>query len=97
MKEFANGFYDSPAWRHLRKEVYNERKGLCEVCLKKGLYKPAKIVHHVIWLNAENITDESISLNKDNLMLVCKECHEHLHRRKERFIFDEDGNIIPME
>ena len=57
---------------------------------------PGEIVHHKIHLNADNINDDSISLNTDNLELVCRKCHAELHPElgTKRYKVDEYGNII---
>ena len=62
-----------------------------------GVYTPGKIVHHKIWLTPDNIHDTSITLNWDNLMLVCQDCHakEHKTEAHERYFIDEFGNIAP--
>ena len=62
-----------------------------------GVYTPGKIVHHKIWLTPDNIHDTSITLNWDNLMLVCQDCHAKVHKTEahERYFIDEFGNIAP--
>lgn len=63
-----------------------------------GVYTPGKIVHHKIWLTPDNIHDTSITLNWDNLMLVCQDCHNKIHLQTEaheRYFIDEFGNIAP--
>ena len=62
-----------------------------------GVYTPGKIVHHKIWLTPDNIHDTSITLNWDNLMLVCQDCHAKVHKTEahERYLVDEFGNIAP--
>ena len=57
------------------------------------------IVHHKIWLDNNNIYDDDITINEDNLIGVCKECHERIHHEitscRKDMMFDEDGNIKP--
>lgn len=59
------------------------------------------IAHHwPVPLNAQNINNPEITLNHDNLRLVCKECHDkypgHGVRRSltPTLRFDSDGNPI---
>lgn len=47
---------------------------LCEKCDAIGTE-----VHHKIRLTPENVNDPEISLNQDNLMLLCNECHNKEH------------------
>ena len=60
-------FYKTGAWVQCRNAYLKSVGGLCEKCLEKGLIVPAEIVHHKIHLNAENLSDPSISLNPANL------------------------------
>lgn len=95
MKEFAKPFYFSPAWRNTRKAYISSVGGLCERCLDKGIIKAGEIVHHKIHLTPDNIDDENITLDWNNLELVCRECHADEHNRhKRRYKVDEFGNVI---
>lgn len=91
--QFAS-FYSSPAWKRCRAALVKERGGLCELCLKRGIYTPGKIVHHKVELTAENINDINITLNHDNLLLVCQECHNAIHLEGKRpYKVDASGNL----
>lgn len=60
-------------WRTLRSKIYDLRKRKCERCKKEiHLYQ----VHHKSY---KHIGFERIG----ELMLVCYECHEILHKRKD--------------
>lgn len=100
-KNFAKAFYKSKKWQDCRQSFIDERTlidgGLCQICHKKLGY----IVHHKVMLNASNITDASISLNFENLMYVCKDCHDNLpghgvgNKEPKKYFFDESGQIFP--
>lgn len=78
-KPFARQFYSSKAWQTCRNE-YAKRVGLlCENCLRQGIYKPGVIVHHKIELDPVNIENPEISLNFENLELLCRDCHAKIH------------------
>lgn len=95
MKEFAKEFYTGTAWAACRKAYRKKAGGLCEECLSKGLITAGEIVHHKIPISPDNINDPTITLNFDNLELVCRECHADIHRRREkRYKVDEDGRVI---
>ncbi|MDR1658881.1 MAG: HNH endonuclease [Desulfovibrio sp.] len=48
---------------------------LCRICKAAGLIRPATIVHH---------KDENQFNNApDNLLPLCRDCHERLHGRKK--------------
>lgn len=85
-------FYTTRAWRKCRKTFLDSKGGLCEVCLKKGLIEPATEVHHKIPLTLENLNDPRISLNPDNLMALCEDCHHEQHQAK-RWRCDAMGRI----
>lgn len=93
MKEFAASFYKSKAWQACRAS-YIDQHPLCEDCLARGIYTPAEIVHHIVELTPENITDPTIALSHDNLRAVCRECHAAEHgARIRRYKIDELGRI----
>lgn len=77
-REFSKGLYNSALWVKTRKAYFSYKHGICEKC-----GKPGEIVHHKIHLNARNINKPEITLSFDNLQLVCRECHESIHRPKE--------------
>ena len=94
MKEYAREFYSSKAWQRTREAYRKSRRGLCEICLAKGLYKPAEIVHHKIQLTPDNITDPAVTLGWGNLQCVCRECHAEIHEiTKKRWKVDELGRV----
>ena len=85
-------FYTTQAWRKCRRSFLTERHNLCEICLAKGLIVPAVHVHHKVHLTPENLNDPAITLNHENLMALCEECHQEQHRTK-RWRCDPDGHV----
>ena len=87
-----NRFYRSSEWAIARAEKIAEVHGLCEICGAVG-----EEVHHIIELTPENINNPEITLGKNNLILLCKDCHNKQHQRfkKKEPQFDSDGNLIP--
>lgn len=69
-REFPQGerFYNSKAWRECRDAYFASQYGLCERCGSPGL-----IVHHKIVLTLVNISDPNVTLNWENLELLCEE------------------------
>lgn len=94
MKEYAAAFYSSKAWKETRRAYRKSVGGLCEICLKKGIYKPGEIVHHKMYLTPENVNDPAVALNWANLQLVCRDCHAELHGDTRRYKVDELGRVI---
>ena len=96
-KEFARKFYNSKAWKKCEAGYLRNNSRLCEECLKKGIYKPAEIVHHKIFLTPDNINNPIITLNADYLEAVCRECHAAIHgKKKKRYeVADGAGSIAP--
>ena len=94
MKDFAAAFYKSRRWQACRAAYLRSVGGLCERCLKKGLYRPAVIVHHKVYITPETIDNSDITLSWNNLEAVCRECHEDEHRRQDRrYRIREDGTV----
>lgn len=95
MKDFAKEFYNSKAWKDTRESYKRFRGGLCEICYAEGIVKAGEIVHHKTELTPQNIDNIDIALGFDNLQLVCRECHAHIHdRRQRRYTLDELGRVI---
>jgi len=101
MKEWAEGFYTGTAWRNCRASFIARRisidGGLCQRCRQRLGY----IVHHMVELTPENITDADIALNQANLEYLCHECHNAEHDvfqpADRKVLFDADGNVIAVE
>lgn len=93
MKSWARSFYKSKAWRQCRDAFFVYRHGLCERC-----GGPGKIVHHKVYLTPQNINDPAVSLNHENLELLCQDCHNKEHHETEPVAeglrFDENGDLI---
>lgn len=70
-------------------------KGLCEDCYKEGKVTPAEEVHHIKFLTPENINDPNITLNYDNLVALCRECHRKRHGKQKRYKIDQWGRVTP--
>jgi 5-methylcytosine-specific restriction endonuclease McrA len=96
-KVFAKQFYNSKRWRKTQ-EIYKQmRYGICERCGKPN----GIIVHHKIHLNETNITDDNITLNFDNLELLCIDCHNKEHMGKYQstqkgLLFNEKGELMKV-
>lgn len=97
-KEFSKAFYKSAAWRETREYIYNRDKGLCQDCLAKGIVAPGQEVHHIKFLDPNNMNNIDITLGADNLRLLCKECHHNRHNKRkstdEGLVFNEYGELI---
>lgn len=106
---FAHKFYHSKEWKRVRSLVWDRAHGLCERCLENNEVKPANVVHHKIPLSVSNMDDPTITLNADNLIALCDECHTEVHGelgmgamnghtpQKPRVAFDASGNIVKLE
>ena len=94
-KEYAKGFYTSVAWRQTQAAYMQSKCYLCERC-----GRPARVVHHKIYITPLNINNPDITLNFSNLEALCHECHNNEHKGKgepiaEGLKFDEHGDIVP--
>lgn len=78
-KPFAKKFYSSRQWQDCRNGYAKSVHYLCENCLRKGIYKPGEIVHHIIEIDPVTIEKPEIALNFDNLEMLCRDCHAEVH------------------
>ncbi len=94
MQAWAERFYKSIAWRRCRLAAFRRDAGLCVDCLKAGKITAAEEVHHIVELTPENITDPTVTLNMDNLVSLCRECHKARHgARPRRYTIDSFGRV----
>ena len=97
-REFSRKFYGSRAWKECRASFILSKNGLCERCLSNNKYVPGEEVHHKIWLMPDNINNPDITLNWDNLILLCRKCHAEIHMTtpatRSDVMFDDHGNLI---
>ena len=95
MKPWARWFYKSKAWKRTREAYIAYRHGLCERCGAGG-----KIVHHRVHLTPENIHDPAVTLNFENLELLCQTCHNLEHHERvpvaDGLRFTADGDLIAV-
>ena len=96
----VEAFYVSWTWRRCRKAFADSKGNLCERCMKRGRInagskdRPLE-VHHKIPLTAENIHDQKVTLNWNNMELLCKDCHdEERERKQKRWKVGPDGKVI---
>lgn len=95
-REFAKDFYNSEAWAACRTAYAKQAMGLCERCRSRGLIRAGEIVHHKIHLTPNNILDPAVTLNFDNLMYVCRDCHAALHKKEKRYKVDQLGRVTAL-
>lgn len=94
MQSWAEAFYKSQAWKSIREIAMQRDAYLCVDCAKTGRIIPAEEVHHIVPLTPENVTDPNITLNLENLVSVCRECHKKRHgARQRRYTVDELGRV----
>lgn len=79
-------YYSSGVWQRLR-NLYIKQNPLCECCLSHDVYTPAEHVHHRRMFMSGEDNEERWKLLADtnNLMSVCRKCHEGLHRKQKKY------------
>ena len=77
------GIYDSARWRRLSR-LKLAQDPLCELCKRRGVITPAEDVHHIVsFLTGRDRTERlALAYDYDNLMSLCKACHQTLHNRR---------------
>lgn len=83
-------FYKTKQWQRTRQAYIAYKHGMCERCNNGGYF-----VHHKIYINSKNINNPDITLNFNNLELLCKKCHNKEHFEEIGYKFDENGELIP--
>ena len=92
-QDFSRAFYNSRAWEKCRLAFLQSKYFLCERC-----GGPATIAHHIVHLNPGNIGDPMVTLNWDNMMSLCTECHQKIHGKsgvtREGLTFNTKGELV---
>lgn len=74
-----DAFYHSKAWRDLS-YLLRLKSGKCQRCGRIADMKQLH-AHHKVLLTPSNVNDVSISLNPDNIEILCNSCHDEEHNR----------------
>lgn len=70
-------FYHSNEWQELRMNALVRDSGLCQDCKLMNKVTPAEQVHHIVAI--KNAWDKRFNIN--NLISLCKNCHNKRHNR----------------
>lgn len=81
MRKLRAEGYNSTAWKKLR-DTYYKSHPICEKCLEKGVITPAEDIHHIRSPFRNGVINYGLLLDPDNLMAVCKKCHQEIHNKK---------------
>ena len=98
-RDFAKSFYKSKEWQQTRDYILKRDRYLCRCG------KPATEVHHIKHLSPQNINDVTVTMNPNNLVSLCRDCHFEEHKgehgkgraneEKNPYTFDENGMLVP--
>jgi len=84
-------FYCSKEWLEFRDVLIAKRHNICEDCGKLiTTSKDIQVHHDKVELTLENVNDFNISLNENNVKVLCNEDHNKRHKRfghKQRKIY----------
>ena len=85
-QEFSKKFYNSKEWKIFRanlilKIMAETGTVKCEMCNKEITEPKERQFHHIKELTPLNIYDVNITLNEENIMLLCQHCHNKVHNR----------------
>lgn len=96
-KEYAKSFYHSKEWQACR-EAYVQKRikedgGRCERCGAVIGHE----VHHIEPITLATITDPRVTLNHDNLQLLCRDCHFAVHRAMILAAHQQDAPVHVLQ
>ncbi|MCL2771981.1 MAG: HNH endonuclease [Oscillospiraceae bacterium] len=86
--------YASRKWQRYRLQLIHEANGICELCGKMCDSSYLR-VHHKSELNEINISNPDIVYGRDNLQVICADCHNKVHDRFENYL--EEKRQIKLE
>lgn len=89
--------YQSAKWKKLRESKLMVNP-LCELCLLEGKITPAEDIHHKdSFINYEGNKRLEVAYDFDNLMSLCKQCHQKLHKNGTTHGFNEDEYLKQLK
>ena len=93
-KDYAKWFYNSQAWIKASKAYAASKFYICERCGRQG-----NVVHHKTKITPKNINNPEITLDFNNFMLLCHDCHNIIHglAPERKIKFDSSGNLVGIE
>lgn len=71
--------YSSIEWSNLVKQVWKRDKATCQRCKTKKIGNNQYHIHHI-----ESFSNKEKRLDINNLILLCKKCHEWVHSNKNK-------------
>ena len=83
-------FYRTQSWQDMRSYIYERERGCCQVCGKFVFGKRAQ-VHHIIPIKDNKL----LSLEENNLMLLCPQCHVIEENKEKKKVFPSYFNTEP--
>ncbi|WBX80132.1 HNH endonuclease signature motif containing protein [Virgibacillus salarius] len=86
-------FYQSKEWRTLRLEALKRDNYECQECKRQGGVSLAQNVHHI----KEVKQFPELALVLDNLESICIPCHNHEHKRLEKYIRKKKPKFVNEE
>lgn len=75
-----HAFYCSKDYLDLSIALKIKSDGRCAICGKIFPISSLR-THHITELNTENVNNPQITLNPNNIMVICHDCHNKEHRR----------------
>lgn len=91
----TDAFYKSGIWERKRVEILERDHYECQRCLGKfGFVKHVKItkantVHHIVELKDA----PDLMLNDDNLISLCRNCHDEVHGRIPKYFHKKKKRV----
>lgn len=74
-------FYNSIDWVKFRMLIIAERGLICQKCGKVIAHEREAQIHHKIELTLDNVNNPEVTLNPDNVLVICHSCHDKIHER----------------
>ncbi len=70
-------FYKSKEWKRLREYILKRDNYMCAECIKVDKVTTCNTVHHLVEIRE----DFSKALDESNLVTICHDCHNKIHKR----------------
>ena len=90
----GKNIYASRKWQRYRLQLVHEANGICELC--GGMFDSGYLrVHHKTELTEGNVSDSDTVYGRDNLQVLCADCHNKIHDRFKKYL--EEKRLLKIE
>ena len=87
-RDFSKPFYRTAAWQTARGIALRRDLFTCQMCGAR-----AEEVHHIHEMTPTNMDDDNVTLDTENLISLCRDCHFKVHKQARSLRTTESNKL----